>query len=187
MNYIKTYIVKKDNLKNIDIDLPSIYKSYKQETKLGYYLLSYGYFEIFKKHIDLKKISKDSNGKPFLMDKEIFFNISHSKNFVGCSISNLEIGLDIEEDRPIKEKSLHKILNFADKDINPLKVWNIKEAYSKYLGLGLRLNFLNISVKEIYEKCNVIYIQKDDIHLSICTKKARDIEHKMKHIDLKTL
>ena len=36
--------------------------------------------------------------------------------------------------------------------INPLNNWVIKEAYSKFLGLGLKMDFKTISAREILNK-----------------------------------
>lgn len=63
---------------------------------LGEYLLA----QLLKKYynIDYKKVkfNYNKNGKPFISNYNIFFNISHSHNFAACIISDNECGIDIE-------------------------------------------------------------------------------------------
>lgn len=44
------------------------------------------------------EIAYNSQGKPyFLSNREIFFNISHSSNYVACVIGDRPVGIDIEK------------------------------------------------------------------------------------------
>lgn len=127
-------------------------------------------------------IEKDKNGKPYLRDiKDIHISISHSKNILLYTISENKVGVDIEFIRPVKN-FIDKIKNKAfhqeeidyiyedesDLDIKFFEVWTKKEAYLKYLGIGLNtkmymINTLNITTISTYKFYNFIY--------SICSEK----------------
>ena len=102
-------------------------------------------------------------GKPYLKDNNIFFNISHSFDYVITAISNNEIGIDIEKVRetPIKtinqfatEKEKEYILS-SNKNIEEriFKIFTLKEAYFKRLGTNLN----NILEVEFIIKNDKIY------------------------------
>lgn len=156
------YIIDNFEANKLSLAVPSFYKIVKNETIVSYLLLKYAYFKAFNKELNINHILKDKNGKPYLKNKEIFFNISHSKNYVCCGISKFEIGIDIEENRKINKASIKKILTedeYQIPDIKIIEYWVIKEAYSKYLGLGLKLNFSDISVKNIEKLTNLSKIE----------------------------
>ncbi len=159
MRGINIYLVKKSD-----------FLEYTQ-TQLGYKILEYAHFIYFGRYFVLEDIEKDKNGKPYFKDRRLHFNISHSKNYVGCCIYNREIGLDIEEKRNINKNVIAKIMAKEDYNIEPIRVWNIKESYSKYLGVGLRLDFKSISINEIYNKYFVFEKQFEEFFLTICTDK----------------
>jgi phosphopantetheinyl transferase len=57
--------------------------------------------------------SVDEKGKWFATNNEIFFSLSHSKNIVAVSISNSEVGVDVEN---INDKILNVKRKFVNKD-----------------------------------------------------------------------
>ena len=94
-------------------------------------------------------------GKPYLIDKNLFFSLSHSKNYIACSISISEIGLDIEEVEEKKYKIEKKLFTefeekSKEKDLDYVyKLWTIKEAYTKLIGTGLITNLKDINTKYV--------------------------------------
>ena len=54
------------------------------------------------------KTTRNDKGKPYITNYNIYFNISHSFDYVICAISKEEIGVDIEKIRDVDEK----IFNF---------------------------------------------------------------------------
>ena len=156
MKHTNTYIVKKFDVSKYNINVPKYYNIIKDETKISYLLLSYIYYNKYNKRLDISSIYKDKNGKPIFLDNKLYFNISHSKNYITCSLSNTNIGVDLEEDRIIKDTLINKIKNKNDIDLDIIQIWNIKEAYSKYLGIGLKLDFSKISINEIKKNINLI-------------------------------
>lgn len=97
----------------------------------------------------------NSQGKPYVENYNIFFNISHSHNMVICGISEKEIGVDIEKIRPVNlnvakkvclENELDYIFGKNNRDYNSdseiyikrfFEIWTGKEAYFKCTGTGI--------------------------------------------------
>ena len=85
----------------------SIDKS-KNETELSYIILK-DMLKKLKQNEDLIELSE--NGKPYFKNSNLFFNYSHSKNYILVGISSSEIGVDIEENRIISDQVSEKYLN----------------------------------------------------------------------------
>ena len=188
MKHTNTYIVKKFDVSKYNINVPKYYNIIKDETKISYLLLSYIYYNKYNKRLDISSIYKDKNGKPIFLDNKLYFNISHSKNYVTCSLSNTNIGVDLEEDRIIKDTLINKIKNKNDIDLDIIQIWNIKEAYSKYLGIGLKIDFSKISINEIKKNINLISniynLKNNNLYLSLCYNiKENDIQNNINFID----
>ena len=133
----KSNIVVNNNLKNLDKK-----KSLIVLKKMLHYL-----------NIDYSKIYKTTYGKPYFKNSEIFFNYSHSKNYIACVISYYEVGIDIEEtNRLISDIVANKYLD-GEKDNNKrIEIWVRKESFCKLKGLGLRINLNNINLNTIKAK-----------------------------------
>ena len=112
-------------------------------------------------NIKMPEIYTTSNGKPYFKDSNIFFNYSHSKNYVACVISTYEVGIDIEEiNRNISDEIAEKYLNKEKDSLKRIETWVKKEAYSKLKGLGFQIKFKNIKLNEVIEK-NLFISEKD--------------------------
>lgn len=113
---------------------------------------------VLKKMLDyfdlkLPEIYTSTNGKPYFKDSNIFFNYSHSKNYIACAISIYKVGIDIEEtSRIINDDIAKKYLDNAKNNAKRIETWVKKEAYSKLKGLGLQIKFQNIKLSETTEK-----------------------------------
>lgn len=79
----------------------------------------------------------NDNGKPYLKDSNIYFNISHSFNRVICVISDKEIGIDIEKIRDV-DSSVKKELKIKGNNIDFFKEWTRREAFIKKEGKSLK-------------------------------------------------
>ena len=95
-------------------------------------------------------VSIKENGKPYLKNSKIEFNISHSEDLSVYAVSKNEIGVDIEKIREIPniegivkyfftEKEAGQVKFSEGKQRNRifLKIWTQKEAVGKMLGIGL--------------------------------------------------
>ncbi len=95
------------------------------------------------------KVLRDEHGKPYIEGHpEVFFNISHSGPFVVMAYGDKPVGIDIQETRNVTESFARRILNESEYDMYDMsdpkaicRVWTVKEAYSKLLGIGLSYDF----------------------------------------------
>ena len=115
-------------------------------------------------------------GKPVLKNgKDMFFNITHSGDWVVCGVSDREIGVDIEvlkkarmnvAGRFFTAKELDKLSSLADKEQDDYfyLLWTAKESYLKYLGTGLTkpLNSFDVICEE-----GVISVNESDFSLQL--------------------
>lgn len=106
-------------------------------------------------NLSTTEIIKNEHGKPYFTN-DIYFNYSHSKNYIACAISLSEVGIDIDEERVISAEVAKRYLD-GKKDI---KIWVQKEAYSKLKGIGFAYNFNNINLENIKESHK--FIQTND-------------------------
>lgn len=155
------YIIKNINDFNRDIitnfydEMPKLkkdkidkYKNYETKVRsvVGQILLK----ELLsKRNISYNSLSYYINeyGKPYFKKSNLFFNISHSFDYVITTISDNEIGIDIEKIRntPVKiinqfatEKEKQYILSSRnDIEKRIFEIYTLKEAYFKMLGTNL--------------------------------------------------
>ena len=122
------------------------------------------------------KISESINGKPYIDNSNIFYNISHKNKMVGLIISDSEVGLDIEyvDTENIKRKSTLKYF-FTEKERESitnneelLTLWTKKESYIK-LNVGMLRDAIGLDINNI----NVIYdtFKLDNYIITICKSK----------------
>ncbi len=96
-------------------------------------------------------IERNENGKPYAVNADVFFSISHSADIVACAISDKEIGLDIEQIKNIRLKAAEKFADEAEiayigNDINRFfEIWTLKEAFFKCKGTGLGADIKSVS------------------------------------------
>ena len=124
-------------------------------------------------------------GKPYLSNyPQIYFNVSHSKNYIACGISDLEIGVDIEYNDPTIDLNIAKhyfynseyksIMNAKKPSDEFFKYWVLKESYMKYTGLGFRLNLDSFEVNENKiignDNLELSLFNVDDYKLGVCSK-----------------
>ena len=99
-----------------------------------------------KYNLNLHKLNFTYNkfGKPFI--NNVYFNISHSYDYVCVVASNKEIGIDIEKIRKVNinicnffstENEKNYIINSKNQYKNLFKIFCLKEAYFKMLGSDL--------------------------------------------------
>lgn len=98
--------------------------------------------------LELPPVAVETRGKPYFLDSDWHFSISHTPRRAFCALSRREIGIDAEElDRNINLTLAEKILSPGEKaqfDTAPdkrralLTFWVLKEASAKLSGEGLR-------------------------------------------------
>jgi 4'-phosphopantetheinyl transferase len=112
-----------------------------------------------KLKVDSKVIcfSKSENGKPFLENKNVHFNLSHSGNWVVIAYSNEEVGIDAEVIRPVNYRIAERF--FSPKEVRKLNskdgkekldyffdLWTLKESFLKLIGTGLTRSLNSFSI-----------------------------------------
>lgn len=134
---------------------------------VGVVLLRYCLMKDFDidEHIEL---SYGEYGKPSLAGHpKIHFSISHSGEWVIVSVGNTVHGIDVEHshdqtsdmfDCIFTEHERNIAVKLEDKAADDyfVRLWTVKEAYAKLLGLGLNKNFTEIDVADKEDKI-VIY------------------------------
>ena len=96
-------------------------------------------------------------GKPSLPNLPIHFSLSHCKDAVACAVSDHNIGIDVESIVPYNPDVARKVCTAAElemleqsenMDVEFIKLWTVKEAISKYEGMGLSLPFAGIDASK---------------------------------------
>lgn len=126
------------------------------------------------------------HGKPYFEEyAEIHFNYSHTKHMVACGLCTHEIGVDIEELRPVKDSLMKKVCHpeeyewvISQKNPNEamIRLWTIKEAYVKKLGCGITTDLALLNFTEIlkqggsglYKDCRITTIRIGVSWLAVC-------------------
>ena len=95
------------------------------------------------------QIVRQAKGKPYLKgESELFFNISHSGNYLVCAFSDREVGVDIEKRKEARMKVANRFFHPVEvenlmqedqegRDRLFYDLWAIKESFLKYIGTGL--------------------------------------------------
>lgn len=125
-------------------------------------LRKYLIFKLFGINFEKQTLNFNKFNKPFLKDYEkIYFNISHSGNFVACVINDNEIGVDIQKitkynDAVAKyifdKKEYDSLILSKNKDLDFTKLWTKTESILKLQGNGFdfykKSNKKNIKTKQ---------------------------------------
>lgn len=151
--------------------IKKIFDKSKNETTLAHIMLE---DMLDKLNINYDSIEISENGKPYFKNNNVFFNYSHSKNYILLAISFSELGVDIEENRIISDRISQKYLNNIDNE-NRLKYWVIKESYVKLLDKP-NLLYEDIDIKNIKFKKYVIEKNKYIFSIMYKGKKKELIE-----------
>jgi 4'-phosphopantetheinyl transferase len=121
-------------------------------------------------------IFTDKNGKPYIENCPLYFNISHCENTLIYAFSDEEIGIDIEKIRPISQSVLKRFFSTEEQEFvlgkplnesesedydkpqileNFYRIYTLKEAICKKSGIGIKglktaeaLSFIHRSFKE---------------------------------------
>lgn len=95
------------------------------------------------------RILRGPHGKPYVQaDIPVFFNLSHSGDYVVCAIGDEEVGIDIERRGKVRMGVARRF--FHPEEVGALEAaplerrtelffdyWAVKESYLKYTGEGL--------------------------------------------------
>jgi len=137
------------------------------ESLTGYYTL----YTILK-DLGINDISINKDSKPYLLNSNLKFNISHSHNVVAVIVSESECGIDIEQVKDYNDRLANKICNDKEYSLlnsngyNLIKLWTKKEAIIK------RDNKSIVNIKDIDTTIeNIESIDYKDFIISIAKEK----------------
>ena len=91
------------------------------------------------------KILRGEHGKPYVEDNPWYFNTSHSGEYLVIVFDTVPVGIDVQEERPVKKPELIA-KRFSEEEREYAlsggpeafyRVWCRKEAYAKCVGSGL--------------------------------------------------
>lgn len=153
--------------------------------------LSYGAGLLIDKYVlngDKDAYFVHSDGKPYTTNG-LFFNVSHSGNYVVLAVSDKEIGCDIQK---CDEKNFQRVAKFVfhkneiellnstdDKLTTFFDIWTKKEAYLKLLGTGFQRKATDIDFsQDIYRENDKTYFfanwKIDDYFISACYEESNE-------------
>ena len=148
--------LKNDNDKFLSLGAGMLIKSVFSGAGMGDYALEYR-----------------CNGKPYIKDRDnIFFNLSHSGKYAAMTISDREVGIDIEQNKNFKEALIKRV--FDEKEIAACDsnsahgadsyytgLWTAKESVMKYFGIGIGMDPIKIHLES-----------KDPLHMTVTAENA---------------
>lgn len=126
-------------------------------------ILKYALYERYNLDYRNIEIKHAKYGKPFLANNSgIFFNLSHSGNWVLCGVGDYKLGIDVQQ---VKDSTLMISKRFFSKEESEYiesqpvenrsksfcKIWTLKESYVKCIGKGLGISFDTFNFRFIDE------------------------------------
>lgn len=166
----------------------------KNNCVIAYLLLKHA---LQQNGIDSFEIETGTNGKPYLKNIDIHFNISHCAEGVAVAVDDSMIGIDIQEKSEFKEKvamrfftesEYQKIKNSEDRAESFIRIWTLKESVIKCFGKALaNLNDYSFENYENYfEKFDKKFscLSEKNILISVCGNKYFDKINIVKTEDL---
>lgn len=133
----------------------------RREKWLGEWLFRYVLLHVYRLSPKDYTVEKADGGKPYLagVTEQVYFNLSHSGEYVVCAFSDSEIGVDIEKIRLERMGVARRF--FHPEEIRALeetgedgrqelffKYWSVKESFLKYKGTGLRCPLSSFAVSD---------------------------------------
>ena len=156
----------KERVKNIHLD------SKKNAMVIANVLRKFLVFKLFSIPFEEQKLTFNENGKPYFENKDIYFNVSHSEDYVACVVGNVECGVDIQKIVSYKEnvakfifneETVENINRSGNKNLEFAKEWTKLESILKLKGTG----FLNYK-KQIDVNFKQQYFFIEDYVISVC-------------------
>ncbi len=159
----------------------------KKHHEAGQFLLRHALGEDAYEKVDF---AKNEHGKPYIVGSPIYYNISHSGQYVVLVTANSEVGVDVQEKRTARMEAMAKRF-FSKEEWQVFSecgseeekkdlfyyIWCRKEAYGKYLGTGLNTKVLQTNVlADLQDVQWIEYEAVEGYQISICCGKEESIE-----------
>ncbi len=143
-----------------------MYKLFTKENTTSKDLLK----DVLKNELNITNYELTFNkyNKPYLKNRNIYFNISHDKNTTVLVTSDKEIGVDIEyytyKESVMKkyynEFEQQKIINSNNKEYEFTRIWVMKEAFVKMKGQGISYGLQNVDTTRLKKQIKLISNEK---------------------------
>lgn len=196
---LKVYLIDINKVEPIKEKLPLVVikhvnqyknKQAKSTSKLAWQCLNHLLRKNYK--TDLKTLSFNKKGKPFLKNKKIYFSLSHSFDMIAIAISNSWVGIDVEKIINKKYANLlaEKMLNSGQKQKyitskNKLeyltKVWTQRETIVKLNGCDINI-VRDIKCIYTFNTLKITDAKKQKYYVSCINKKHEKISEVIKWV-----
>ena len=143
-----------------------MYKLFTKENTTSKDLLK----DVLKNELNITNYELTFNkyNKPYLKNRNIYFNISHDKNTTVLVTCDKEIGVDIEyytyKESVIKkyynEFEQQEIINSNNKEYEFTRIWVMKEAFVKMKGQGISYGLQNVDTTRLKKQIKLISNEK---------------------------
>ena len=133
-----------------------------------------------------------AQGKPYFKDGGVYFNLSHSGEYVLCALAPYEVGCDVEQITPIDLKIARRFFFRSEYDDIAaqeteearselfFRYWTLKESFMKVTGLGMKLPLdafeivrgSEITVRQSVDERSYSFAEFDDLvgyKCALCT------------------
>lgn len=116
----------------------------------------------------------EQQGKPYIKDSEIYFNISHSGEYVAVAVSDHQVGIDIQKIKPVKDNVIRRlfdeetafdIIGANDKEEKFTKCFCMLESALKLKGTGF-YGYDNKDYDRLMKECKISVQRVDDYFLA---------------------
>lgn len=183
MFYNKIYPLKRNRIENY------LKEDKKVSSITGEIILDELLKDNYKVDYEELNFIENESGKPYIKNKPIFYNISHSYQYVITAVSDYEIGVDIEKIRPTSIKTINQFATDKEKEYivsrkediykRLFEIYTLNEAYFKMKGTNLNniksIEFNITNYNDISCNDNSVSIKLiDDLDgyvIAICEKK----------------
>ncbi|MBU5265936.1 4'-phosphopantetheinyl transferase family protein [Virgibacillus proomii] len=156
-----------------------IHKKDLYRSLLGEIIIRFIIMKRYNMRNDNIKFIYNHFGKPDLYNHPDFsFNISHSGSWVICAINHQEIGIDIEEIKPLPYLSIASSC-FAKEELEDIRMrnkedqlryffdlWTLKESFIKFYGKGLAIPLKSFVIRKLSERKIEVYEKNKKLPLA---------------------
>ncbi len=122
-------------------------------------------------------IAAEQDGKPYLMDSDLYFSLSHSGSLAACALSDAPLGIDLERRGRLRDALLRRsfsseeqtlIREHKDPDLLFTRLWTGKESYVKATGQGILFPLCEIQPLSPPAGVSFWQTEMDAFCLSVC-------------------
>lgn len=101
-------------------------------------LLAYAVKSEWGLDVSVYEEGRSEAGKPCLLGAPFHFNLSHSRNYAVCALSDMPVGVDIEHIRRIDPRVQRRLLGQTfSTPFEQVAAWTRYESYGKMVGCGI--------------------------------------------------